>query len=133
MSSTNMDIFISNDAIRNVPAGASNIVLWDTTADPGKGTPFARRRTHPRVRRAIIRVQTDQAATFFAQNVTVNSIIWRTYNGAGAGEAIAANTFFERDVLCVGDDTRLMITTGTVPTLWEVSVRLVEADRSVGQ
>jgi hypothetical protein len=129
----NMDIALSNAAITTVPAGATNVVLFDTTANPGTGVTFYRRRNHNRVRRGIVRVYTDQAATFFAQSVAFNSTNWRTYNGSGAGEAITANTFFERDVLFVGDDTRLTITTGTVPTVWEVSVRLVEGDRALGQ
>lgn len=129
----NVDIAISNAGISTIPAASSNITLFDTTAGHGTGTTLRTRRGYPKVRRAIVRVYTDQAATFFAQSLTVGSTTWRTYNGSGSGEAITANTLFERDVLFIGDDTLLYIATGTQATVWEVSVRLVEADRSVGQ
>jgi len=129
----NRDVLISNSVITTVPAGSSTVTLFDTTASPDKGDTLSRRRGYRHVRRAIVRVFTDQAATFLAQSLTNNSTTWRTYNGTGAGEAISANTIFERDVLFIGDDTLLAITTGTQPTVWEVSVRLVEGDRAVGQ
>ena len=131
MSSAN-DIHISNSVITTTPAGSATVVLWDSTADPGLGTTLARRRAFPRIKRAVVRIYMDQAATFLAQDLAKNSTTWRTFNNSGSGDAITANTWFERDVLLVGDDHRLEVTTGTVPTVWEVSVRLSE-DRPLGQ
>lgn len=126
------DIHISNAVITTVPAGATTVILWDSTADTGTGTTLSKRRAYPLVKRALVRVFMDQGATFLAQDLAKISTTWRTYNNNGAGDAIAANTWFEKDVLFTGDDHRLAITTGTGPTVWEVSVRLIP-DRALGQ
>lgn len=125
------DIHVSNAAITTVPAGSATVVLWDSTADSGKGTTLTKRRSFPAVRRAIVRVYMDQAATFLAYDLVVGSNTFRAINGAGT--AISASTWFEADVLFTSDDHKLVIATGTVPTVWEVSVRLVVDDRALGQ
>lgn len=117
-------LLISNARITAVPAGSATVILWDSTEDPGLGTTLARRRAYPNLARATVRIYMDQAATFFADDLAKISTTWRTYNGSGSGEAIAANTWFERDVYLMGDDHRLRVLTATVPTVWEVSVKL---------
>lgn len=128
------DLMISNVGITTPPIANATNTLFDTTAGLGSGITLKHRRRYTKVRRAIVRLYVDQPVTFLAQSLTANSSTWRTYNGSGSGETVAANTFFERDVLFVGDDTMLAATAGaTPPTVWEVSVRLVEGDRAVGQ
>lgn len=117
-------IDISNSAITTVPGGSATVILWDSTADPGLGTTLARRRAYPKIARATVRIYCDQVVTFFADDLAKISTTWRPYNNGGAGDATTINTWFERNVLFEGDDHRLRVVTGTVPTVWEVSVKL---------
>lgn len=126
------DIMISNSAITTTPGGSATVVLFDTTADIGTGTTLTRRRAYPYIKRAIVRIYMDQAATFYHDSLTNGSTTWRTVNGSGSGESITASTLFERDCLFIGDDTRLRVVTGTGPSTWEVSVRLT-TDRALAQ
>lgn len=124
---------ISNAAITTAPGNNATTVLWDSTADPGKGTTLARRRVYPHVSRATVRIYADQVVTFKANDITAASSTWRTYNNSGSGDATTANTWFEKDVLFVGDDHQLTVTAGaTGPTVWECSVKLWN-DRALGQ
>ncbi len=126
------DTQIGGAAITTVPAGSATVILFDSTADPGKGTTLTVRRGWGLIKRGIVRIFTDQAATFYHDSLVVSSTTWDTVNGGGSGEAIAINTLFERDCLFIGDDTRFRVVTGTVPTVWRVSVRL-SPDRALGQ
>ncbi len=128
-----MDVNISNAAITTVPLLNTTVILWDSTADPGKGTTLARRRAYPRLRRAVVRIYADQIVTLRAKDLVVGSTTWRVYNGGGAGEPTAVNTYFERDILFTSDDHMIDVVITTAPTVWEVSVRLVESDRALGQ
>ena len=126
------DINISNSAITTVPGASATVILWDSTADTGKGTTLTLRRQFPHLKRALVRIFVDQQCTFFHDNLVNGSTTWRTTNGSGSGETIAASTYFERDCLLMADDTRLKVTTGTAPSVWEVSVRLIP-ERPLGQ
>ena len=132
MSWAESDIFVGGTAISTVPAGSSTIVLWDSTKDPGTGVTLSIRKQYPELKRAVVRVFMDQTATFKANDLVSISSTWRTINGGGAGEPITASTWFERDVLFTAEDHQLVIVTGTVPTVWEVSVRL-STNRALGQ
>lgn len=123
--SNNNGVNISNSAITALP-GASNssVILWDSTADPGKGTALARRRAFPNVSRATVRIYADQVVTLFAEDLVVGSTTWRVYNNGGAGDATTINTWFEKNILFIGDDHRIRVATVTAPTVWEVSVKL---------
>lgn len=125
-------LLITNTAISTVPAGGATVILWDSTADPFTGTTLTRRRAHAKLVRATVKIFVDQAATFYCDDLSKISTTWRTFNGGGSGEAVAANTWFERDVFLVGDDHRLRVVTGTVPTVWEVSVKL-HANKALSQ
>ena len=116
------------------PGAAATAILLDTTAVAVGGvlTTMTQRAKRPADRRAICCAIMDQAATFFIDVMLPGSTTWRTVNGNGSGEPIAANTFFERDVLLISDDTRIRIVTVNAPTVWEVSVRLC-GDRGLGQ
>lgn len=122
----------SNAAIRTVPGGSATVVLFDSTADPGTGTTLTRRRAYGPAVRALVRIFMDQAATFFTADLTVGSSTFRVYNGNGAGEPIAANTWFERDVLLTSDDHKIYVTTVTGPAVWEVSL-ILNTERTVAQ
>lgn len=132
MTWNNADIFLSGSVFSTVPAGAATVILWDSTADHATGVTLSIRKGYPEIKRALVRVFMDQAATFFSDDLVLISSTWRTFNGGGAGEAIAANTWFERDVLLPAQDHRLRILTATVPTVWEVSVKL-SPDRALAQ
>lgn len=125
-------INISNAAITTAPGNNATTVLWDSTLD-FKGTTLQKRRQYPNVSRATVRIYADQVVTMKANDLTAGSSTWRTYNNSGAGDATTANTWFERDVLFVGDDHQITVTAGaTGPTVWECSVKLWP-DRALGQ
>lgn len=125
-------INISNSAITTVPAGSATVILWDSTAGLGTGTTLKHRRLYPQIARATVRIFADQVVTLFCEDLVVGSSTWRVYNNTGSGDATTINTWFEKDVLFPGDDHRLRVTTGTVPTVWEVSVKLW-TERGLGQ
>ncbi len=126
------DVQITNSAITTVPGGSATVILFDTTANTGTGVTLDHRRGWSLIKRGIVRIVMDQAATFYHDSLVVSSSTWDTVNGGGSGETIAASTLFERDCLFIGDDTRFRVVTATVPTVWRVSVRL-SPDRALGQ
>lgn len=128
-----MDIHVSNAVITTVPALNTTVILWDSTADYGTGTTLTQRRAYTYIRRAIVRIYADQIVTLRAKDLVVGSTTWRVVNGGGSGEATSVNTYFERDYLFASDDHMLDVVVTTAPTVWEVSVRLVEDERALGQ
>lgn len=72
------------------------------------------------IKRVDVCVTVDQPATFFTDWLDPSSTTWRTFNGGGAGEPIAANTQFQRSVKRLGWDLRIRIVTVNNPTVWEV-------------
>lgn len=120
----NQDIFVTGSAFTTTPGGSATVILWDSTNDPGTGVTLSIRRGYPELKRGKLTVLVDQAATFKINGLARNSSTWRTLNGGGAGEPIAANTWFERSVLLPSDDHQIIIATGTAPTVWEVTLRL---------
>ncbi len=118
-------INISNAAITTAPGNNATTVLWDSTADPGTGVTLTRRRAWPNICRATVRIYADQIVTMKANDLTRGSSTWRTYNNSGSGDATTANTWFEKNILFVGDDHQITVTAGaTGPTTWECSVKL---------
>lgn len=117
-------INISNSAITTVPGASATVILWDSTIDPALGTTLARRRAYPNISRATVRIYCDQVVTFFAEDLAKISTTWRPFNNGGAGDATTINTWFEKNILFVGDDHRFRVVTVTGPTVWEVSVKL---------
>lgn len=126
------DVHLAGSVFSTVPAGSATVVLFDSTGDPATGVTLSRRKGYPEIKRAIVRIYMDQNATFNHNSLSLNSTTWRTINGSGSGQAVTANTLFELDCLFIGDDTQLTLVTGTVPTVWEVSVRLAH-ERALGQ
>lgn len=116
---------ISNAAITTVMANSGTAVLWDSTADPYTGVTLTKRRQYPHICRATVRVYADQVVTLFADDLSKQSTTWRTYNNSGSGDATTINTWFEKNILFVGDDHRIrLVAGGTAPTTYEVSVKL---------
>ena len=132
MSFSQRDINVRNDAIVTVPGAGATVVLFDTTANPGTGVTLYARKQMPDIKRAVVTIETDQAATFFTAALATSSSTFDIYNGGGSGEPIAANTFFERDVRLLGDDTKIYVVTGTAPGVWRVTVKL-STDQALGQ
>lgn len=127
----NPDTMISNSAITTVPGASATVILFDTT-DSTTTTPGTKRRGYSLIRRAVVTIETDQAATFYHSTCAASGSTWDVINGSGSGESITANTLFERDCLFIGDDTQLKVVTGSAPSVWRVSVRLVP-DRALAQ
>ena len=115
------------------PVALATATLFDSTADLAKGTTLTRRRAWQDIVRAITSVYVNQAMTFKYETLERDSTTWRTVNGGGSGEVVAANTLFERDVEIDGEDFRFTLTAGAVaPTTWEVATKLIAGDRSAG-
>lgn len=112
------------------PGAAATAILLDTTLSPDGLTTLSKRKSMMQLRRAIVGAFIDQNATLFVDWLAPGSVTWRPYDAAGY--AITANTFFQKDCLCLGDDTRIRIVTVTGPTLWEVSIRGCP-DRGLGE
>ena len=125
------DTMISNSAITTVPGGSATVVLFDTT-DSTTTTPTSKRRGYSLIKRAVVSILCDQNATFYHKTLAASSSTWDVINGSGSGETITGGTWFERDCLFVGDDTQLVVVTGTAPATWRVQVRL-SPDRALGQ
>jgi len=129
MSNRSFDVFVRPPAN---PGGSATAVLLDTSADPATGVTLSRRGGMSEIRRAIVALFVDQSCTFFVDQLAQNSSTFRTTNGGGSGESVSASTYFERDNLFMGDDTKLRVVTGTAPTTWEVTIRL-SPDRALAQ
>ena len=132
MGFSQRDIHVTNSAITTIPGAGATVVLFDTTANPGTGATLYIRRSMPDIKRAVVTIEMDQAATFFTSNLAATSSTFDVFNGGGAGEAIAANTFFARDVDFLGDDTKIYVVTVNAPTIWRVTVKL-STDRALAQ
>ena len=112
------------------PVDAGTSILWDSTYGL-LGTPVLdtqgpyRRIFGAHFKRALVTIFSNQALTFIARTLAGGSTSWRTFNGTGSGEAVAASTLFERDVYLMGDDQQLYVLgSGTTPTTFEVSIKL---------
>jgi hypothetical protein len=105
--------------------------VYDTTWESVAGvlTRDVRRKSRPESKRLIVCAFIDQNATLFVDWKAAGSATWRPYD---AGYAITASTFFQKDILFLGDDTRVRIVTVTGPGVWEISGRLTR-DRGLGQ
>jgi len=110
------------------PGAGATAILLDTTIK--NGTTLKQRGQFPAVKRVVVAAFIDQAATLFVDWLAAGSTTWRPYDPAGY--AITASTFFQKDVLLLGDDTRIRIVTGTAPTVWEVSGRQSQ-NRGLGE
>lgn len=111
-----------------VTAASTSYVLFSTTTagDSVRGLNLG-------LERVALRARFDQATTILYQTLAAKPVTtWRTLNGAGSGDALAANTEYAVDFLVLGPDVRLVVTTGgTPPTVQELSYR-VSNDRALG-
>lgn len=105
------------------PANPGNnglATLYDTTATGFSNSGPVRDGYY---KTAILSLFFDQAVTLLIQTKQRNSATWRTYNGGGAGEPIAASTYYLNDIPFVGDAVRIQIQNGAAaPTVWEPSI-----------
>jgi len=92
------------------PGASADAVCYDNAGRSGEG------------RRIRVACYLSHAATFKVGWYAPGDTDERLVNGGGAGEAIAATTWFMRSVLILPGRTKIYITTGTAPTTWEVAV-----------
>lgn len=107
---------------QGVPGGATNIILYDSLA--GSAQFNAAALSSHEIQRVRVCLFLDQAATFLVKWQAPGGA-QRTMNGLAtppAGEAIAANVPFERDVLLLPGRTQISFTTGVGPTVCEVAL-----------
>jgi hypothetical protein len=120
------------------PGNSGTAILFDSTymllGTPVLNTPGPYRGMARNLKRALVSIYvTAQNVTLIARTLAAGSTSWRTYNGTGAGETVTASTYFERDVLLIGDDFQLYIANGaTGPTVWEVGIKL-RTEPALGQ
>jgi hypothetical protein len=100
------------------PGGSADATVYDTGAVAAKTDVRQRHRI-------VVAAYVDQAATFKHKWAAPGSSNLRTMNGGGAGETITASTPFVRDVLLLPGRNQLIITTGTIPTVWEIGAELL--------
>lgn len=106
------------------PGASSQVVLYDSTGSALYNVVGSlRRRT--RYSRLLVTIWVDQPVTFYCRALVAHdSTTWRIYNNGGGGDVVAADIFFSRDVVLLGEETQLYLATGaTPPTVWEVSVK----------
>jgi hypothetical protein len=104
-----------------VPGGSTTVTLYDTGAIQGNVNGGTARD----MRRVRLVVFTDAAATYLIKWSAPGSANLRTMNGPAtppAGETIAANNPFERDVLLLPGRTQITVLTGSAPTVFEVGI-----------
>lgn len=103
------------------PGAAATAYVYQSTGTPGGApAPGKSRGKKMNDKRVDVCITVDQPATFFTDWLDPNSTTWRTFNGGGAGEPIAANTQFQRSVKRMGWDLRIRIVTVNNPGVWEV-------------
>lgn len=110
------------------PGASATATIYDNGEIP-VGFVSEQRRGYSRVR---IACYLSHAATLYVKWGAPGSANLRTVNGGGAGEAIAATTYFQRDILLQPGRNQITIVTVTTPTTWEVGVEAVE-DQALGQ
>ena len=110
------------------PGAGATATVFDTT----KGAMTKNRGKMMNVKRVDVCITVDQQATFFTDWLDPASTTWRTFNGGGAGEVIAANTQFQRSVKRLGWDLRIRIVTVNAPTVWEV-MGVISRDAALSQ
>lgn len=126
---------ILGDIVAN-PGESASATIWDSTAITQNGTLIDTCSTGRR--RLVKRITFDafidvNDAVFVIERRFPNSTTWRIVNGpASLGEAITANTYFERSVARVGGDQRIRIVTATGPTVWNVAY-LLHPDAGLSQ
>lgn len=109
-SSNEKAVFLTQPAN---PGAAATATIYETTSAT----------TQPK--RVRVACYIDAAATFYCKWKPRSGATWRTFNGTGSGESIAATTFFERDVLLMPGLNQITIVTGAGPTVWEVDAELL--------
>lgn len=113
------------------PAVAGNnatVVVFSTTSQGDNS-----RGQYPGLQRVLVHLRFNQATTVLYQTLVAGSTTWRTMNGGGAGDALAANTDYAVDFLVLGPDVRVAVSTGgSGPTTREEAVEVFN-DRAVGQ
>lgn len=111
------------------PGGSATAVLYDNGLNIG-GTISTFQvndvsKATKELKRVRVFVFMDQAATFKVEVFAPGSTNARMVNGLAtppAGEAIAASVPFFRDVLLFPGRTKISITTGSNPTVWELAI-----------
>lgn len=110
-----------------VQGNSVDVIVFSTTSQ-GDAT----RGMYPGLERVALRARFNQAVTIKYQTLKLGQTTWRTWNGSGSGDALAANTDYFTDFLRLDDDVRIVVTTGgTGPTTREVALR-ISNDRALG-
>lgn len=114
-------------AFNTVQGNSVDVVVFSTTSN-GDST----RGMYPGLERVALRARFNQAVTIKYQTLNLGATTWRTLNGSGSGDSLGANTDYFTDFLKMGDDVRIVVTTGgTGPTTREVALR-ISNDRALG-
>jgi hypothetical protein len=111
-----------------ITAPSTTYIVFSTTS---QGDTVRGR--YPGLERVALRARFDQATTILYQTLAAApATTWRTLNGSGSGDSLAAGTDYAVDFLVLGPDVRLeVVTGGTPPTTQEISTRLSN-DRALG-
>ncbi len=105
-----------------VTGNAATIIVFDNTS----GSQY-----RSGIDRVVLSIYVDQAVTVNYQVKLPGSSTWRTLNGSGSGDAVAASTLTVLDFTVLAYNSRITVVTGvTGPTTAEVGIGLIQ-DRSL--
>ncbi len=114
------------------PGAMGTADIWDST-NGELSIGFRRRMLW--VKRITVCAFIDTAATFYVDILTNDidtAATWRTINGNGSGEPIAANTLFQRSVPRFAPNQKCYILTILAPGVFEVTY-LLHPDAGLSQ
>ncbi len=105
-------------ALNTVTGNNATIVVFDTSTDTGHKLLL-----NSGAERLVVGMFFDQAVTVNYQVRHRGSSTWRTINGNGSGDSIAASTDTTIDYRIIGQDNRIQVVTGgTGPTVAEMDI-----------
>lgn len=111
-----------------VTGSGATVIVFSTTSqgDFNRGM-------FPGIQRVLVHLRFDQGVTVLYQTLAAGSTTWRTLNGGGVGDTLAASTDYITDFLVMGPDVRVAVVTGgTGPSVQEESVEIFYT-RELGQ
>lgn len=103
-------------ALNTVTGNSATVVIFDNTVVTG----------HKSADRVMVGMFFDQAVTVLYQVKLPGSSTWRTVNGDGSGDTVAASTLTVIDFRMMAYNDRIeVVTGGTGPSVSEVGVCVV--------
>lgn len=121
------------------PGSGAAVTLWDSSIDYGRtATANTVKNVAARYKRALVTIYSSHISgtgglVLAWNDAALGSSTWRTINGAGSGETVAATTITHRDFDIIGPNMRIVYTnSANVLTTWQVTIMLDPFERAAG-